>query len=108
MRREDRGNTHDVACGNARVSQGQLETRQALPVLSNSLGEENLFRDKRHGWCRVAVPPKFEPEKWSARKLTSTCSDVNLFHVIQCEHRLRQYERNAARRPRIAERINFC
>src|SRR5579863_1122797 len=54
---KNRGDAHNVACGDAGVTQGKLKARQALAVLSNPFSKENVLRDERHESCRRAVPP---------------------------------------------------
>ncbi len=56
MRGKNGGDANDVARRDSGVSQRELETREPLPMFSDSFGEEDFLRDERHV-CRVAVPP---------------------------------------------------
>ena len=52
--REDGRDADDVACGDAGVSERQLETRQPFTMFPDAFGEEDLLRDERHSagvWC---------------------------------------------------------
>lgn len=82
MRREDRGNANDIARSDSRIPQGELKARQALAVFSDSLGEENFFRDERHGaglrCLQFSVRKNYFPQK-----LASTRSDVNHYSLAR-------------------------
>src|ERR1051326_7706246 len=47
MRRKDRRHTDEVELGNARRSERHLEAGELLAVLTDALGEKDLFRDVR-------------------------------------------------------------
>ena len=76
--RKNGGNPDDVAGGDTRVAQRELEARQALAVLSDSLGEENVLRDERHEWCRSAVPPDVSIEKKLRSKISKRAQRCQL------------------------------
>src|SRR5437763_1738393 len=78
--REDGGDANDVARGNARVAQGQLEAGKPFSMFPDTICEEGLLRDKRHGAGFSGLPDRIEGKKIRAsQKLTRRFSSVNLF-----------------------------
>jgi len=47
--RKNRGDADDVAGGDARVAQGELEARKSFTMFADAFGEENFLRNERHG-----------------------------------------------------------
>ena len=47
--REDRGDADDIACRDARVSEGELEARKPFTMFTDAFGEKYFLRNERHG-----------------------------------------------------------
>ena len=97
--RKNGGDAHDIAGGNARIPQGQLETGKPLAMFSHAFGEENFLRDERHG----VVPERRcllnqsgdSLKKTSVRKITSSPGAVNTF-PLRAKNTVRSTQRAAA------------
>src|SRR5207302_1579120 len=47
--RKNRGDADNVARGDARVPEGELEARKSFTMFTDAFGEENFLRNERHG-----------------------------------------------------------
>src|SRR5437879_7875592 len=56
IRGKNRGDTHQILRGDARITQRQFERSQPLAVFPHSLGEENPLRN--HVFAQFTCPPQ--------------------------------------------------
>src|ERR1700682_5207406 len=49
IRREDGGDSHDVACCNTRVAKRELEAGEPFAMFSDAFGKKDFLSDERHG-----------------------------------------------------------
>jgi hypothetical protein len=78
--REDGRDADDVASGNARVAQGQLEAGEPFSMFPDTFREEDLLRDKRHGAGFSGLLEWIESRKFKGNaKVTRRFSSVNAF-----------------------------
>src|SRR5260370_3800342 len=81
VRREDGGNTNNIAGGNSCVSQSELKTRKPFAMFTDAFGEKNFLSDERHGAGLPCLREWSGSEKFSCcGKVTRRYCSVNAFH----------------------------
>ena len=61
--REDGGNADNVAGGDPRVAQGQLEAGEPFAMFPDTFREKDLLRDESHGAGFSGLPDRIESKK---------------------------------------------
>jgi hypothetical protein len=78
--REDRGDAHDVARGDAGVAQGKLEAGKPFAMFTDAFGEKYFLSDERHGAGVRCLRESVTSENfvlWKSNKKVLQCQSIS-------------------------------